>query len=122
LKMKLSRSDGALSNAMPYAYKTKFKPQTNPQSKAPSATNDKNEHSRPTVAGEKAGAGAGLKTPRTRRETRPSKSPEDYGIQAGTVKRRQEQIEESVTQGARNKALGRRMFQTVQDYWNKKQD
>ena len=143
IKAKMSRSDGALTYALPYAYKTKFndprrnkrswkssarasqgsvqimRPSANTTPVAPSATVASNDHSPPTVASNTDGAGAGLKTPRTRRETRPSKSPEDYGIQAGTVKRRQEQIEGSMTQGSRNKALGRRMFKTVQDYWKK---
>jgi hypothetical protein len=82
LKAKMSRSDGALSSAMPYVYKTKFDdprrnkrsaskgssagaqqsvelmvPEARTQPVAPSATPDKNQHSPPTVASKTEGAG-----------------------------------------------------------------
>jgi hypothetical protein len=78
LKAKMSRSDGALSSAMPYVYKTKFNdprkgssarasqgsvqimaPQARTQPVAPSATVAKNDHTPPIVASKTDGAGAG---------------------------------------------------------------
>ena len=76
LRAKMSRSDGALSSAMPYVYKTKFNdprkgssarasqgsvqimaPEARHQSVAPSATLAKNDHSPPAVASKTEGAG-----------------------------------------------------------------
>ena len=89
IKAKMSRSDGALSYALPYAYKTKFNdprkrssarasqgsgsarasqgsvqimnPQTTTQPVAPSATVAQNNHTPPSVEGKTDGAGAGKK-------------------------------------------------------------
>ena len=85
IKAKMSRSDGALSYALPYAYKTKFndprrnkrsgkssarasqgsvqimRPSANTTPVAPSATVASNDHSPPTVASNTDGAGAGKK-------------------------------------------------------------
>ena len=89
LRAKMSRSDGALSYAMPYAYKTKFNdprkrssarasqgsgsarasqgsvqimnPQATTQPVAPSATVAQNNHTPPSVEGKTDGAGAGKK-------------------------------------------------------------
>jgi hypothetical protein len=81
LRMKLTRSDGALSSEMPYVSKTKFKapkqastssggstqapmsavrfaPENDPQSVAPVATEDKGKHLKPDVAD---GAGFSIK-------------------------------------------------------------
>ena len=86
LKMKLSRSDGALSNAMPYAYKTKFKPQTNPHSKPPSPKSPRNAHSSPNAS---QTTGAGFQTPQQSKPQRPSQSQQNnYGIPTGTVMER----------------------------------
>ena len=81
LRAKMSHSDGALSSAMPYVYKTKFndprnkksaskkgtaraqysivkmKPAVSTEAVAPTATPDKNQHSQPSVANKKEGAG-----------------------------------------------------------------
>ena len=89
IKAKMSRSDGALSYALPYAYKTKFNdprkgssarasqgsgsarasqgsvqimnPQATTQPVAPSATVAQNNHTPPSVEGKTDGAGAGKK-------------------------------------------------------------
>ena len=86
IKAKMSRSDGALSYALPYAYKTKFndprrnkrsaskgssagasasvelmEPEVSTQPVAPSATVAQNNHTPPSVEGKRDGAGAGKK-------------------------------------------------------------
>ena len=92
LKAKMSRSDGALSSAMPYVYKTKFndprrkrsvskgssagasasvelmEPEARTQPVAPSATVAKNDHTPPSVEGKTDGAGAGFEVKRKTRQ------------------------------------------------------
>jgi hypothetical protein len=92
LKAKMSRSDGALSSAMPYVYKTKFndprrnrsvskgssagasasvelmEPEARTQPVAPSATVAKNDHTPPSVGGKTDGAGAGFEVKRKTRQ------------------------------------------------------
>ena len=88
IKAKMSRSDGALSYALPYAYKTKFndprrnkrsaskgssagasasvelmEPEARTQPVAPSATSAQNDHSPPTVVSKTEGAGFAIRRP-----------------------------------------------------------
>ena len=126
LKMKLSRSDGALSNAMPYAYKTKFKAQSN-QPKAPNVKKDEGHLSAPKTlditdpdtmerlarkAKRKADRSqkTGFATPAPSRQLFPTQTPEDYGIPPGTVRKGRETFETNMKK-PRNKDLGRRLRQ-----------
>ena len=124
LKMKLSRSDGALSNAMPYAYKTKFKAQSN-QPKAPNVKKDEGKHSSPLdltnpatmerlerKAKRKADRSqkTGFATPAPSRQLFPTKTPEDYGIPPGTVRKGRKTFETNMNK-PRNKDLIRRLRQ-----------
>ena len=124
VKMKLSRSDGALSNAMPYAYKTKFKAQSN-QPKAPNVKRDEGKHSSPldltdpdTIdrlarkAKRKANRSqkTGFATPAPSRQLFPTQTPENYGIPAGTVSKGRKAFQANIDK-PRNKELGRRVRQ-----------
>ena len=126
LKMKLSRSDGALSNAMPYAYKTKFKAQSN-QPKAPNVKKDEGQHSAPRTldltnpdtidrlarkAKRKADRSqkTGFATPAPSRQLFPTQTPENYGIPAGTVSKGRKTFEANMNK-QRNKELMRRLRQ-----------
>ena len=124
LKMKLSRSDGALSNAMPYAYQTKFKAQSN-QPKAPNVKRDEGKHSSPLDINDPAtmerlarkakrkadrSQKTGFATPAPNRQLFPTQTPENYGIPPGTVRKGRETFETNMKK-PRNKDLMRRLRQ-----------
>ena len=124
IKAKMSRSDGALSYALPYAYKTKFKAQSN-QPKAPNVKRDEGKHSSPldltdpdTIdrlarkAKRKADRSqkTGFATPAPSRQLFPTQTPEDYGIPPGTVSKGRKTFETNMNK-QRNKDLIRRLRQ-----------
>ena len=124
IKAKMSRSDGALTYALPYAYQTKFKAQSN-QPKAPNVKRDEGKHSSPLDINDPAtmerlarkakrkadrSQKTGFATPAPNRQLFPTQSPEDFGIPAGTVRKGREAFDENLKK-PRNKDLIRRLRQ-----------